>query len=646
MRRVLGIGLCLLSACGGQKPEPKPPPDPAPVTVSAPTADPCAERAERIRELDSDGELDRAWQLSQEGGCSSETLDEARLTLLSDMQWGSELRTVARRVAARTDVSAQTKALAKKLAHAPLEDDGALAERLLEKSATLEGSARQRALDAALLAFERKNQAPARAVALRTLKVLAVLDPQTIVVTAAAEPSGRIHAVVVRLAGSPLTGRPVRLLGEGEYAPSVSANDKGQLVVAYRTSAWGYASVTAKGTELPAAVRHTLLRSGRGVAANEDGVTLLSGVDAPKPVLSEKLELQRGPLERARSVAGGRYWVDCETGNALVIDGDTDRVTARMSDVVACDVDADRDQLVLVRRQAKGGPFAVHVLALDGSANVRLPLGKLKSPEDLGIHVVRGTQSAALSSSGPIRYVDLEKHRFSGAPRRKPVGPPRLRAVNVGWMSSEHAAIVPLVSLAKPPRKVVEPAFATVHSWTENAILSFDGKTVAAYTSDQKDQDIRLVIADASTLKVRHRIDVHFGVNWLTAFFLDNRLLVAQSYPTFDVYDTESGELIASLESQEAEVKLDRFLVNEGRLWDLAPGVQDRQVQLGMAEKLQFTGKPPERALARGKNEKGTLRFDGDARVLMQDMDPPGYLYCVFGEQLAPWSVCEHRLAK
>jgi hypothetical protein len=285
-------------------------------------------------------------------------------------------------------------------------------------------------------------------------------------------------------------------------------------------------------------------------------------------------------------------------------------------------------------------------LALGGSEDASIPLPGVKDREGLSVYVDARGPSAGVVTKGRTRVIDLVKRRLvAAAPAAKPVGPARLRAVSVGQMGSSRAAIAPLRSLARPPRHVVEPSFATVHAWSENAVLSFDGNTVAAYTADKNYRNVLLVIADAKTLRVRHRIDVNYGINWLTAFFLNDQLLVAQSYPSYQVYDVNSGEQIASLEDAEAKVVLGRFLVSGSRMWDLSPGVKERLVDLGLAQDARFTGKRPERELSPKKGESGTLRFTADGHVTLSHMEAPSFLYCAFGEWLAPWAVCEHRLA-
>ncbi len=649
MRRGLGIGLCLVSACAGTPQEP-PRSSKAPVTVSAPKVDPCLaeakDRAQQITALTGEGRLDDAWQLAQRADCKSAELDDALLGLLSDMHWGARLRIVAQRVAARAGVTPQTRARALKLGKMADEDALALGRRMVKQSEAATGVERRRALDAALLAFERASGEPPRPIALRSLRVAAVPNPSTAIVTAASEPTGRIVAVVVQLDGTPVRGRPRRLLGDGEYAPNVHANARGELVVDYREGGLAYASIGAPETKLPRALGYALLRSGRVLLADTEGISLRTGVTDAALVTSLKARLQQDTLRNARTLGEGRYWVACGPGTTLALDGDTDRVTIDVDHVISCDVDTARNQLVLIRAKAPTGPFVVHLLALDGSADTSLALTAQKSAENLEAHVMARTEGAAITSQGPARYVDLVRRRIvSSPPRPKPVGPPRLRAVSVGSMGDDRAAIAPLRALAQPPRRLVEPAFATIHSWTENGVLSFDGKTVAAYTENPRTHDVRLVIADASTLKVRHRIAVPYGINWLTAFFLNERLIVAQSYPSFMVYDVNSGDFIAALETQEAEVLFDRYLVAEASIWDLAPGLEQRKLDLGLPDSFRFSGKPPERVLSRKKDERGSLRFTKGGRVAIQDMDPPSYLYCAFGEQLAPWSVCEHRLS-
>nr|HMR08410.1 hypothetical protein [Polyangiaceae bacterium] len=161
----------------------------------------------------------------------------------------------------------------------------------------------------------------------------------------------------------------------------------------------------------------------------------------------------------------------------------------------------------------------------------------------------------------------------------------------------------------------------------------------------QKEEEIKLVIADAVGLKVRHRIAVPFGSNWLTAFFIDNRLLVAQSYPAYMVFDANTGQYLASIEDQGVKLWFERYLQDHSSLWDTAPGssATDRRLDLGLQHDGFWSGTAPEREWRPKKEAPEYLRFTGDGGVVLKDMDAPRWLYCRFGEWLAPFAVCEHR---
>ncbi len=658
MWRGLFAGLCAASACASAAGGPRATPT---ATVAAPPtrADPCVEeanaRAARIESLARDGRLDDAWQLARGDDCpaGAGVLDEARLTLLSQMEWSAELGKVARRVADRRGGSPTKQALARRLLAEPgaRVDDRALAEALVERGLAATGTERRRALDAALLAYERASGEAPRAIALRSLSVVALIDPSTLIANAMAEPEGTAHAVVVRLAGTPAKGHAVRLLGRGEYAPDVQASPAGAITVRYRgdSDALGYASPTAPAQPLPSAERYAVLRSGRVVVASSSSVAVRASVGDAR-VEDRKAVSLGDALPSSRTVANGRFWFACfgsasAPGGAAVVDDQVAKVSVQLDRVIGCAFDAARSQLVVLRQASETGPVVARLLALDGSADVTLPLPSVKDSASLSVTIDERRHSAAITSAGRTRYVDLVRRRLvTTPPPQRRVGPPRLAAVSVGEMGSTRAAVAPLRSLAEPPRHVVEPTFATVHSWTENGVLSPDGETVAAYTADNSYANVLLVIADAKTLKVRHRIDVPYGINWLTGYYLNDHLLVAQSYPSFLVFDVRSGEQIASLQDSEASVLVDRFLVGGSRMWDLAPGIDERLVDLGLSDDVHVSGKRPVRELTLKQGDPGKLRF-ADGRVTLTGMPPPRFLYCAFGEWLAPWSVCEHRLA-
>ncbi len=652
------VGWCLGIACACSPAANQAPATAAP-RLGSPTAardgcvDDAGRRAERIAVLTAEGRLDEAWQLALPEACPSgaAVLDEARLTLLAQMEYGAELRIVAKRVAARSGGSAEKIQLARELLAAPVRevDERALAEELAQRGLSATSTERRRALDAALLAYERASGEAPRALALGALAVGAVIDPTTVIASAIAEPDGTAHAVVVRLTKA--SGRAVRLLGSGEYAPATYAGSSGRLVVDYAGRGLAYASLTAQPELLPAADRYALL-SDAVVMADAKSVSVRASIDDPRVTDRQAVSLSSAALAGATTTADGRFWIACpaggiEPGGAVVVDGRAGRVTVNLGRVISCAADLAREQLVVVRAKSPTGPFVAQVLALRGGDDVSIPLPGVKGPDEVSVYVDARRPSASVVTKGRTRFIDLEKRRLvTSPPPAKPVGPARLRAVSVGHMGSSRAAISPLRALARPPRHVVEPSFVTIHAWTENAALSFDGDTVAAYTVGKTDANVLLVIADAKTLKVRHRIDVHYGLNWLTAFFLNNRFLVAQSYPSYQVYDVTSGEHVASPEDAEMKVVLDRFLVSDSRIWDLSPGVSQRLVDLGLAQDARFTGKRPERELSPREAGAGRLRFTADGHVTLAQMAAPSFLYCAFGEWLAPWAVCERRLSQ
>ena len=419
-----------------------------------------------------------------------------------------------------------------------------------------------------------------------------------------------------------------------------------------------YPTLQGEARAIPGGLRYDVARDA-AVIANEDSVEIVNARSGEVVVPKTSVTLTRAALEGAGKTEDERFWIACAAAGAdasgvVVVDLEARRVTVNLPSATRCVVDPARSQLVVLQPpDAATAHASVDVIPLDGSPSARLALPQASA---VGGSTLRydASRGGAFAGFKVTSFIDLEKRRvLSVAPPPTLVGPPGLKSVPVGHAGAHPEDVAPLAPLASLPRRIIQPHFDTPHAWQENGLKSFDGKTVAAFTEgpDSEEPLVELVTADAATLKVRHRTNVGFGVNWLTAHFLDNRYLIAQSYPSYSLYDTITGELLARPELDDcagAVPRFDHYFLCGPTLWTVAPDpkkyLKDRRVDLGLANGLPWRGKAPLRELVQRGGEEGTLRFTAEGKVVLHGMAAPSWLHCRFGDRLAPFAVCQRRL--
>lgn len=538
----------------------------------------------------------------------------------------------------------------------------ALAEQMVDRAFLATDEAERRgAFDAALAAYEEATGEKARAVALKAIRVVMVNDA-SVVVEGRLEPDETSYAVAVRLAppekskGRP-RGRPLRLLGSGKHLPDASASDGGAVIINDDGAGTLYSKLDAEGRALPGGRRYDI-GSGAIVISAEGSVELVDTAAGSPLLVKTPVTLSKEAINAAVLLSNRRYWVACSPpglspSGAVVIDTDERRVTINEPTASVCAVDADGRQLLVVRPPSGGASNpTLELFPFDGQAPSRITLGKLGASERPTVAVVKRPR-AALVTFEKDALIDLDTRQIAAGPLKAPlVGPRSLAAVPVGSAGMDMSAVAPLASLARPPRRVVKPYYVKSQVWAENGLKSFDGKTAAVYTEipGKDDSPVELVIADTSPLKARHRIELNPGASWRTAFFLDNRFLVAQQFPQYEVYDATSGSLVASPAFDEcagASPVFGHYLPCASALWDLTSGPGSEGVEglvdLGLSRDRWWKGKDGLRELEIHKGDPGELRFLSGGKVLIRELAAPTWLHCRFGEWIAPFEVCERR---
>jgi hypothetical protein len=579
---------------------------------------------------------------------------EARLPVLEQLGDSRGLLEAAKRVRSSKHATPGGRQHAERILRAPPKpvDDFTLAREATQSGLRLSFVERRAALDTALLAYERASGKRAEVVALRAMRGLQMLDATTLVVMVKTVPHDEFFPAVISLTtGDDQVphGAAFRLLRGGAVAPGVSVSSDGTIVTSSEGRGFVYPAPTAPARALPPAMMHAALAHGRVVVADSDWVLLQDVASGKELVTKTKTTAGEATLRRAQLSADQRFWVACappgdDPTGVVAVDARKGAVTVNLPTADGCAFDAKRGTLAVLFR---GAPHAtLELIPVDGAKSIRVPLPHVRDLNDVRLNMNTARGVVFVQRADKQTIVQLSTGRLlPRIPPETPVGPPALRGVSIGSAGETPASVRPLRRLAAPPRVVVEPAFATVQSWTANGVMSFDGRTVAAYTANRRDEDIKLVIADAATLKVRHRIDVPYGVNWLTAFFIDNRLLVAQSYPTYMVFDAHSGEFLANIEDQDMQLVFGRYLLAGANLWDTGPrkSKAERLVDLGLEDGGSWSGNASKREWRRSKEAPDFLRFSEDGSVMFKGMDPPPFVYCRFGQWLAPFPVCEHR---
>lgn len=578
------------------------------------------------------------------------------MLVLEQLQDFAALRPVAEAILAAPLASAEARAQAQTILQkpAPAEQDMDLARAAVRRGLALQGEARRAAMDTALLAFERATKSRAVPVALNGMNDMAFVDPSHLVTTARVEPEGTLQPVVISLEqgekSSEITASLLpRLLPGGKQAPHTSVTQEGVIVTSLDGEGQVVPALDAPARQLPRGVDHVALPGRRVLIANPDGLSIQDAVRGQEVLPKTAVSLREDALKSAIMSEDSRFWVVCGSsgGGVAAVDGQIASVAVNMASTAACSFDPSLAMLATLRAvEGSAGHVKVTIFDLPAKKEHELLVPAPKALENASLGILRHFRAVSIQLGSKTVYAPLDGGPVSSRPPApSPVGPPALRGVSVGQAGDSPSAVRALRKLAEPPRIVVEPAFASLAAWTANGVLSFDGKTVAAYTSTKDNSDIQLVIADADTMHVRRRISVQFGLNWLTAFFLDNRRIVVQSYPNYEVYDAFTGEYLAPIENQEARILFDRFLVNEGAVWNLAPPKsENRRVDLGLAQVGSWSGKE-ERVWTKGKKEPGRVIMAKDS-VTIEGMSPPNWLYCRLGEWLAPWPVCEHRFLR
>lgn len=615
----------------------------------------------RVHELRDAGRLEDALSASRpklDGCASAETeLADARLRVLQELKDQRGIHETALWLSQANDASPLAREHAKQAlsqAGAPI-DDLRLARDATTRGLQLTWDQRRAALDTALLAYERATGERAEAVALSPSNNLQVLDEGTLVALARPTPGRGFQPVVLDLVGEqgkvPVgTARRVLPATAGEV-PRISVAPSGLIVTSAGGNGFVYASPSSAGRPLPKAATHQALSGDRVVVANPDWVLVVAGNTGGEVLSKTRVSVSSAALTRARRSRDRKFWVACaaageEPSGVVALAAPSGVLAVNLPPVAGCAFDDKRSKLAVLHSTR---PAVLEIFDLSAGTSSRVQLPKLGAPGETRLGITSSEPAAvSVSTDDKHVFVNLASGRMTTRlPASRPVGPPALRSVSVGSAGETPSSVRGLERLAVAPRRVIRPAFATLQAWTANGVMSFDGKTVAAYTSDPKSGGIELVVADAASLKVRHRIALEYGENWLTAFFIDNRLLVAQSYPNHQVFDANTGEYLASIENQEPELHFDRFLLEAGVLWDTSPNVkaESRKLDLGFVDDGEWTGKPEPRTW-QVKGKPGRLTFADDGGVQLEGMDAPRWLYCRFGEWLAPWPVCEHRLQR
>ncbi len=665
-RRIWNFSWLLLTvSCGGGASGPlgvaNAPSSVAPVEKPAQCGRELFALVQRVTELRDAGRLEDALRASQQGaatcGDAEIALTEARLPILEQLQDAEALLAAAKLVHASTAVSSPGHQHAARILRTTPKPRDALviAREATEAARGLTSKEQRAALDTALLAYERATGTSAEVVALRETQQVEMLDPSTVVVVANVLPQGEFIATVVALSGTQgpsrvPSGSALRLLHGTTSAPAVSVAPGGTIVTSSDGEGRVYRSPDKPSRELPKASHHAALAGGRVLVADQNWVLVQEAAGGNDVVPKTSTSIGTAALLRARRSVDLRFWVACAPpgdgpAGVVAVDADRGAVVVNIPRADGCAFDETNGTVVVLSGPRGAQPAAVELIPLRGGTPIRVGLPALRALTDVQLSVNTARRLAFVQEPKRLTILHLDTGRIlPRAPRDKPVGPPALRGVSVGSAGETQASVAALKRLAVPPRKLVEPAFATLQSWTANGVMSFDGKTVAAYTSNQE-EEIKLVIADAVGLKVRHRIAVPFGSNWLTAFFIDNRLLVAQSYPAYMVFDANTGQYLASIEDQGVKLWFERYLQDQSSLWDTAPGssATDRRLDLGLQHDGRWSGTAPEREWRPNKEAPESLRFAADGGVVLKDMDAPRWLYCRFGEWLAPFAVCEHR---
>ena len=136
------------------------------------------------------------------------------------------------------------------------------------------------------------------------------------------------------------------------------------------------------------------------------------------------------------------------------------------------------------------------------------------------------------------------------------------------------------------------------------------------------------------------------GVNWLTAFFETNRILVVQSYPGYIFVDVELGAVIGHANMEPAvELRMitPQLMALGSELWTVNEAVKpaERAIDLGVAGQQYWKSTEEGHKL---EWRDSSLRIGGDGRVVFDNFELPSWLHCGFGERIADWRVCGGRL--
>ncbi len=647
----------LISASCGARPEPAPvePAWPPPTDCAAPLSSAVA----RVSELQAQGRLDDALRSAEAitTSCAAVTLQlaEARLSILEALGEVDGLLKVAAEIIDHPDASAASRRRAERIVQSKPHSlaDQLLAEQAITRGDALRGAARRAAYDTALRAYERLSGEQPQVVALRATDRLQFLNQDTVIATTRAEPSGKFHTVVVPLApasGSAVRqGRATRLLRGADGDQHISVADGRTVVTSAEGVGYVYTAPAFNGRRLPPAERHDALSGARIVIASTDAVEVRDAGDPASTLYRASVSLDPGALTAAKKSADGRFWAAClfKRSGVVAVDAQANALAVNRSTALGCGFDSERSMMAVVHTSSPSRRYSLELIQLTTSSRRRVQLGAVAADDDVRLTVNAASQHAIVTGGSRQTIVDIDTGKILRPPLpKRRVGPAHLRGVSVGSAGGSAASVRALRSLAIAPRRVIKPVFATPQSWTANGVMSFDGKTVAAFTSDADDTNVRLVIADARDLSVRHRIPIAFGVNWLTASFIDNRLLIVQSYPNRDVYDIGTGKRVARLTDADVHVEFGRYLRSLGELWDTDRNVTGkRRLDLGLESGGGWTTHGSGiRTVAHS-----TLRveFDDHGRVTLPDAkQAPPWLYCRFGEWLTPWEICRNRVRR
>ncbi len=313
---------------------------------------------------------------------------------------------------------------------------------------------------------------------------------------------------------------------------------------------------------------------------------------------------------------------------------------------VACGVDENKPQLVVLRK-THSDPIkvAVELVPLDGSAPTLIPLTKVKNTAHPSVTVSDRQAIVTTGSGKALSLTAVNLDTAANVPHHKRKKRTGVEAIPIG-SAGDVLNTGLLARLTKPPRKIVKPYHANLRAWANNGVRSFNGKTLAVYDIGPK-RDVDLIIAQTKPLKALHRIHLTHETNWLTAFFITDRYLVAQCFPDYWVVDVLAGRILGNTHVGDVRLVGPGLIATPSQLLDARDNsliAAQRQVDLSLSSHRRWRTVGKDLYLKMAESEPGQFALLADGSVFMQSMSEPDGLHCRFGQWLAPWPVCRHRL--